>query len=244
MSSSPEVVGEALALLQRSQQGVLSTVSQKLGGYPFGSVITFSGDRRNRPVILISDIAEHTKNIVADPRVSITVIEGGDDIQASGRLTVVGNAKRIADSAQLEDAAQRFYRRFPQAVDYHRFHDFHFYCIEPTRLRYIGGFGRIHWVEASAVLAENPFSESQELPMIDHMNSDHAAAISDYCRLYGVDPVAETPRLSAIDGHGFDVMIGKRLLRIPFDAPVTTAAEVRAALVSLARRARSAESAA
>ncbi|MFA5939797.1 MAG: DUF2470 domain-containing protein [Sinimarinibacterium sp.] len=228
--------GDARALYARSLQGVLSTLSLELPGYPFGSVITFVPDRLNRPVILISDLAQHTKNLKADPRVSLTLIEGGDDIQAGGRLTLVGNVVRVTDN--LADAAERYYRRFPHAIDYHRAHDFAFYRIEPLKARYIGGFGKIHWLGADELCVANPFAATVEAGMIEHMNTDHASAIAGYCRLHGVDPRDQAPRLSAIDGEGFDIMLGKRMLRIAFERPVTSAGEVRSAMVAMALHAR------
>lgn len=236
MTDTTDIAREARALYARSLQGILSTLSLEIAGYPFGSVITFVPDRRNRPVILISDLAQHTKNIKADARVSLTLIEGGDDIQASGRVTIVGNAVKVED--EVDDVAERFYRRFPHAIDYHRAHDFAFYRIEPVKARYIGGFGKIHWVGSDAIARPNPFEALAETGMIEHMNADHADAMRDYCRLFGFDPGATVPRMSAVDGEGFDLMLCKRLLRIDFETPVASTGEVRAAMVALARRAR------
>ncbi len=237
-SEHDEVARNARELYARNHQGILSTLSLEVPGYPFGSVITFAPDRDGRPVVLISDIAEHTRNIHADPRVSITLTEGGDDVQSSGRVTLVGDARPLP-ATDIDAVAARFYRRFPHATAYHQAHDFAFYRIEPVRVRYIGGFGRIHWVAADALCRTNPFGEDVEAGMIAHMNADHVDAMRDYCRLYGIDAGRETPRMSAIDGEGFDLMLGKRLLRIDFDQPVTTATEVRQAMVALVRRSRS-----
>ncbi len=228
---------DARKLYARSYQGILSTLSVKLGGYPFGSVVTYATDADAQPVILISRIAEHTRNVDADPRVSLTLTEPGDDGQALARLTLVGDAELIPDEA-VEAASARYYARFPHAEDYHRTHDFSFYRIVPRKLRYIGGFGRIHWLEADAVLKRSPFTVQQEVHMVSHMNNDHADAIRDYCRLYGESVGDEGVRMSAVDSDGFDLMLGKRLLRIDFETPVSRADEVRKALVDLARRAR------
>ncbi|MEQ1438542.1 DUF2470 domain-containing protein [Fontimonas sp. SYSU GA230001] len=227
---------DARTLYARNLQGILSTVSLELPGYPFGSVVAFSTDQRNRPVILISDLAQHTKNVKADPRVSLTLIEGGDDIQAAGRLTLVGNVVPVTDN--LAETAERYYRRFPHAIDYHRAHDFAFYRIEPVKLRYIGGFGKIHWLNADELCVVNPFPSGVEASMIEHMNSDHASALIGYCRLHGIEPRGLQPRLSAIDSEGFDLMLDKRLLRIAFEHPVRSAGEVRSAMVALALHAR------
>ncbi|MDB5969847.1 MAG: pyridoxamine 5-phosphate oxidase [Hydrocarboniphaga sp.] len=212
-------------------------MSQTMTGYPFGSVVTFAADRDNRPLILISTIAEHTRNIKADQRVSLTLTEGGDDSQAEARLTIVGIANAVPE-AESEDAAARYYRRFPHAAGYHRAHDFSFYRIEPLRGRYIGGFGSIHWIETEALSLSNPFSETDEAGMIDHMNRDHADAMLAYCKLFGIEIGKEPPRMSAIDSEGFDLMLGHRLARIAFDAPAQTPVEVRKAMVALVQRAR------
>jgi len=232
------VARSARDLYTGSHQGILSTLSQELPGYPFGSVITFVPDRHGRPVILISDIAEHTRNIDADARVSLTLTEGGDDVQSTGRVTIVGNARPVADG-ETDDVAARFYRRFPHAKDYHKAHDFSFYRLDPLRVRYIGGFGRIHWVGADQLCLSNPFDEDAEAGMIAHMNADHVNAMCDYCRLFGVEPLTQSPRMAGIDAEGFDLMLGKRLVRIGFDQPVASAGEVRQAMVALAQHARS-----
>ncbi|TJY59479.1 HugZ family protein [Sinimarinibacterium sp. CAU 1509] len=232
------VARSARELYASSHQGILSTLSLEVPGYPFGSVITFAPDRGGRPIILISDIAQHTHNIKADARVSLTLTEGGDDVQSTGRVTIVGNAHPVADG-EIDDVAARYYRRFPHASDYHKAHDFSFFRIDPVRVRYIGGFGRIHWVSANELCLANPFDEDVEAGMIAHMNVDHVDAMHDYCRLFGVDPQKQHPRMTGIDAEGFDLMLGKRLLRIPFEQPVTSAIEVRQAMVALVQRARS-----
>lgn len=232
-----QAASKARALYSRSYQGVLSTISLEVAGFPFGSVASFTPDSSGRPIMQISRIAQHTRNIEADPRVSLILTEGGDDAQENGRLTLLGHARRVA-SADEPAVADRFFGRFPHAIEYRRAHDFNFYVIEPIRIRFIGGFGQIHWLEPSAVCRQNPFASQAEKGMISHMNRDHAAALRDYCRIFDVDTGSDTPRLSGIDGEGFDLMLGKRLVRIDFDAPVSSADEVRKAMVALVMCAR------
>ena len=228
----------ARSLYASQLHGVLATLSLELPGYPFGSAVTYATDADGAPVLLLSDIAQHTHNIHADSRVSLTVLESAEDAQAAGRLTLVGDARKVED-ALSSGLAERYFRRFPEARKYQEMHDFAFYRIELVKARYIGGFGRIHWVTPAALLQANPFAGTAEAGMAAHMNADHANALADYCRLYGMPPRAgETPRLSAIDTSGFDVMLGKRLLRIAFEQPVANATDVRKAMVALAHRAR------
>lgn len=236
MSNTIESARKARELYARSHQGILSTISQEIAGYPFGSVVAFAPDRDGKPVTMISTIAEHTRNIQTDARVSLTLTEPGDDGQAVGRITLVGDAVSVSSGA--DDVAARYFARFPHAAEFQRTHDFSFYRIEPKRVRYIGGFGRIYWVEGKDLCLPNPFTATQEAGMIAHMNADHADAMVGYCRLLGVEPKGAKPFLAGVDAEGFDLMLGKRLLRIGFDTPVSSPEDVRKAAVALAQRAR------
>src|SRR5690349_1029004 len=97
--------GDARALLRRNKNGVLATVSKRLGGYPFGSIAPFALDARGEPILFTSTIAEHTKNFEADPRASLLIQEEAkdDDAQAHGRITLVGRVARVEGEA-LADA--------------------------------------------------------------------------------------------------------------------------------------------
>jgi hypothetical protein len=226
---------EARRFTRSQHSGVLSTLSKRMDGYPFGSVAPFILDHAGRPVILISDIAEHTKNIVADPRVSLIVQPYSPDMQVTGRVTLLGRAERVAEKDAL---GPRYLRFHPQAESYFAMHDFQFYRIEPVRLRYIGGFGRIHWVEPAAYLClDSPLAE-QEGDIVAHMNADHGANLIAYCRhVHGVETSAAS--MLGIDPDGFDVRSDAADLRFAFDTPVNNAGEARQALVALAQAARS-----
>lgn len=163
---------EARALLLRNTEAILSTNSVEMPGYPFGSVVPYCLDGTGNPVILISRIAQHTKNILADPKVSmITIEQGVDDVQVGGRLTWVADVVSLK-GAEAEEAAIRYSRFFPKSKDYHTVHDFDFYRLELVRARYIGGFGKIHWVSPENIVLENAFSAESEQGMINHMNED------------------------------------------------------------------------
>jgi hypothetical protein len=226
----------ARQLLLRELHGVLSTHSVELPGYPFGSLVPYCLDRQGWPVILISRIAQHTKNIDANSKVALTVAEPGtEDVQAGARLTIVGDAEPVGFDG--EDSAERYYRYFPHARGYHRTHDFSFYHIRPVRSRYIGGFGEIHWLSNEALVLANPFTAEAEAGMLEHMNRDHQDAIRHYCERSQVAvPTDAVPAMAGIDGEGFHVRVDDRLIRIAFDQPATTPPEVRAALVAMARR--------
>lgn len=238
MTDTAAAAREARALYARRPEGVLSTISLDVPGYPFGSIVPYASDAQGRPVILISGIAQHTKNILADHRVSLTLAEDADDAQAAGRVTILGDARAVP-AEEVETVKTRYERRFPASAAYHQQHDFAFFRIEPVRVRYIGGFGRIHWVEADAFCHANPFAGASETGMVEHMNDDHVDAMRDYCRLYHFRcEDRDTPKVAGIDAEGFELRVGKRLLRIEFETPAKDAKDVRMAMVALARRAR------
>lgn len=142
-------------LLDRQRYGVLSTYSVDVDGFPFGSVTPYGLTAAYHLLIYISDIAQHTKNIRQDNRVALTILEPGqaaaEDPQAHGRVTVMGKAS-IVDDAE-DDPFQRYFQRFPEAKSYKNAHGFNLFRIEPVRVRYIGGFGKIFWLEPELLVA-------------------------------------------------------------------------------------------
>jgi putative heme iron utilization protein len=222
----------ARRLLNHHSVGVLSTHSIDVEGYPFGSIAPYVLDYEGEPAILISDIAQHTRNIKQNNKVSLTVFDqGADDPQASSRLTWIGDAASIDPSET--DIRDRYLRYFPSSESYFETHDFSFYRIRLRRARFIGGFGQIFWIEPDAMLVKNPFRET-ERGIVEHMNLDHHKALVHYCKvLGGVDVGAVT--MTGIDSEGFDMLADEHKLRIDFDAPIHTSEEARAILVKLAR---------
>ncbi|PZR35536.1 MAG: heme iron utilization protein, partial [Ectopseudomonas oleovorans] len=191
-------------------------------------------DAEGRPLILISRIAQHTHNLGQNAKCSLLVGErGAEDVQAVGRLTLLAEARQLHDESEIEAAAQRYYRFFPQSRDYHRAHDFDFWRLEPVRWRFIGGFGAIHWLDQVALA--NPFAtDGSEASMVEHMNDDHASAIVHYVELAGL-PRHETAQMAGIDSEGFHLRIGQSLYWLPFPEPCSNPGAVRQALVQLAR---------
>ena len=226
---------EARQFLSATHNGVLSTISARLEGYPFGSIAPFVLDHDGNPLILISTIAEHTKNIQADARVSLIAFDpGASDMQAGARLTVIGKAIPMDKDEALR---ARYLRYFPQAEGYFDMHDFLFHRIEVEQARFIGGFGKIHWVPGDELRAPANRLATQEAAILDHMNADHAENLSAYCRhVHGIE--AEQAIMIGIDTAGFDVRANDKLLRFAFDTPVTDAQEARQALVALAKACR------
>ena len=229
---SIQAIPQARHLLLAECRGVLSTHSKAMPGFPFGSVVPYCLNANGQPLILVSRIAQHTHNLLMDPKCSLLVGErGAQDVQAVGRLTVLAEAHRLEESAAVQAAAARYYRFFPESQDYHRAHDFDFWVLGPVRYRYIGGFGAIHWLDD--ITLANPFADTCEQGMVEHMNADHAKAIAHYVRLAGL-PLTPEAVMVGVDSEGMHLRIGQGVWWLPFEESCNTAIQVRKALVSLA----------
>jgi putative heme iron utilization protein len=229
------IAREARGMLRAHRYGVLSTLSKKLDGYPFGSITTYLADHDGSLLIFISTLAEHTRNIAHDTRVSLITHQQRDaDIQAQGRVTVVGNALPETDR---EHAGRRYLRYFPEARAYMGMHDFSFYRIRPVAIRYIGGFGRIHWVDREDYSVPPYPLIDQEADVIAHMNSDHRDAMRNYCRHFHQVEALDVEMLG-IDCDGFDVRADGTVLRFGFTQTVADAQQARKEFVEMARGAK------
>jgi len=225
---------EARQMLRAHRYGALCTLSKKFDGHPFGSIAPYLVDHDGSLLILISTLAEHTKNIQYDPRVSlITHNQDSPHIQTQGRITVMGTAQIITDKSEV---GTRYLRYFPEAQNYFDMHDFSFYRIMPQSLRYIGGFGKIHWVEADSYLVPPYPLIQQENDVISHMNTDHRNTLRHYCQYFHKIEVLHVEMLG-IDCDGFDVRADEKILRFDFPEMVLDAQQARHALIAMSREA-------
>lgn len=225
----------ALQVLQSQFSGVLSTHSQAYPGYPFGSVVPYCLSESGVPLILISALAQHTKNIQADSKVSLTLLESKPgNVQQAERLTLLADAVAVEGDA-VENVALRYYSHFPDAQGYHTDLDFVFYQLQPVQFRYIEGFGKINWLAPESLVQPSPFDWQRESGMVTHMNEDHADAIAHYCDLYKI-PYKAQPVMCSVRGEGMVLRVDEQLHWLEFPEIVTTSKEAREALVALARK--------
>jgi len=226
---------QARELFRAERSGTLSSHSAKLPGYPYGSALPHVTDHQGRPVLLISHLAEHTRNVEVDPRVSFLVSGSGPDLQASPRAALLGDARPLDVGPALQ---ARYLRFFPEHAQYLEIGGFRFWTVESLQVRLIEGFGSLHWIEGQAFLANPGELPAIEASVIEHMNQDHRSALVAYCRhVHNLQP--RQVEMIGIDCDGFDVRADDRVVRFRFEQPVTTAARARAALVALAREAGS-----
>lgn len=136
---------EVRRLLRLGSAGALGTHSASLEGYPFTSSLPYVLDEACRPLFLISGLAEHTRNLLADPRASLLVLEGEGGRLDQARVTLLGRVLPVTPDENLQ---ARYLRYRPEAAGYLALGDFRFFRMEPEKARFIGGFGRMGWVGA------------------------------------------------------------------------------------------------
>lgn len=143
---APTHAESARALAGRMKTGTLCTLSQEPPGYPYGSFVTYAL-RGGEPILLLSALAEHTRNLERDPRASLLVVEGGEGAPlARSRVTLLGPCERITDAGEQAAARAAYLAAHPDAASYFEMRDFALYRLRVEALRYIGGFGRMSWV--------------------------------------------------------------------------------------------------
>ncbi len=235
MSDAPTPAPAATArrLLRAADRASLATA---LEGWPYASLTLVALAPDASPLLLLSDLAEHAKNLKRDPRASLLIdgTAGRDDPLTGPRVTVMGEVAEVADPLLLA----RFVRRHPSAERYAGFADFRLYRMAVARAHLVAGFGRIDWIESSALLSPAaPALAAAEADILAHMNADHVATVN-LCaqRLLGL--AGEGWRLTGVDPEGADLRRAGCVARLDFRAPVGDAEGVRGEFVQLAKSAR------
>jgi putative heme iron utilization protein len=234
----------AKSLLRSVRTGALATIDRNTG-HPFGSLVNVATDSDGSPLILISRLSTHTANLEADGRASVLLAASGKgDPLAHPRLTVLGRFVPIAHGDAHEPRLRRrFLARQPKAALYADFADFAFWRLLIASAHLNAGFARAADLSAADVITD--ISDATELieaeaSAIAHMNEDHADAVQLYATKLLDSSSGETGawRVTGIDPDGLDLARGDAVLRLPFTARVTTAAQLREILAGLAKQAR------
>src|SRR3954469_8281280 len=256
--ATPTHAERARTLAAAIATGTLCTIALEPPGYPYGSFVTVAFDGGD-PVFLISALAEHTHNLERDPRASLLVAEGGaDDPLANGRVTMLGECRRIGtdDSADLQHARGAFLAVHPNARYYADFRDFAFWKLKVDAVRYIGGYGRMSWVPTAEWHAAEPDPLGPSAAgggatmnrgpsaagVVAHMNADHADALVLYCTAFSKARDISSAAMTGVDRYGFEMSArtaeGPRPVRLAFPRPVSTPEEARTALITMLNDAR------
>jgi heme oxygenase (biliverdin-IX-beta and delta-forming) len=151
-SASEAAVRAARALLAAESVGVLSTISVHRPGFPYGSVTPYALSAQGAPLLLLSRLAAHTKNLAADPRASLFIGDrsAAEDPQAGARISLLGRMSPLVATDE-PDGRVRYLAAWPRAADYLALGDFSFWRLEIEEARLIAGFGEIRWLEGAAL---------------------------------------------------------------------------------------------
>jgi heme oxygenase (biliverdin-IX-beta and delta-forming) len=241
-AAAPSHAERARTLVESIATGTLCTLSHEPEGYPYGSLVLFALEQ-NRPVFLISELAEHTKNLHRDARASLLVAESrpGDPL-ANGRVTLLGRCARVPD-AERASVREAYLARHAGASYYDDFKDFGYWRLDVSGVRYIGGYGRMSWVGLGDWRAAEPDPLLADAAgILEHMNQDHADALPLYCRAFSRVGDVQRVTMTAIDRLGFEMSAataeGSRTIRLAFHEPIATKNDARKALVGLLKEAR------
>ncbi|WP_298884938.1 DUF2470 domain-containing protein [uncultured Bradyrhizobium sp.] len=240
MQPTPDFVPQKLAksLLRRSRQGALATLMAGSGD-PYCSLVNLASHPDGSPILLISRLAVHTRNILADNRVSLMLDErsAGDPLEGA-RIMLSGRAEQAESEKDL--LQRRYLNAHPSAEAFVSFKDFSFFRIIPTGTHLVAGFGRIVDLKPEQFLTDLGGAEdllAAEEGAVEHMNADHRDAMGLYAtKLLGA---AEGDwRCTGCDPEGLDMQDGQTALRLDFPERVTNGPALRKMLVRLVGEAR------
>jgi putative heme iron utilization protein len=237
--TSPDMGHSARDLIRRLDRASLATALPADGAaWPYASLVLVAVDHDLSPILLISELAEHTKAIKIDPRVSL-LFDGTAGLASpltGARVTVMGRAN-VTDDERIK---ARFLARHPDAAMYAGFKDFRFYRVAVERAHLVGGFGKIAWIDPAELKPSPPPAlVAAETGIVEHMNEDHADAIGLYASKLLKLP-GEGWRMTGIDSEGVDLRSGGNVARLALPNAITDATEARKALVALVAKARTA----
>lgn len=215
-AKEPPVEIIARALVRRSRSATLATaLTGKREGWPYASLVTVAFTMDGAPILLMSKLADHTRNLMEDARASLLFEEASHlpNPQTGPRVTLTGRLKTTRD----KNLAARFLARHPGAALYADFADFDFYKMTVERAHFVGGFGRANWIAAKKFLLDKEMIrvfESSEPHMIERLTGEKAEILAQN--------FGKGWKIVALDPEGFDLVRGKSFKRFEFDKPVNS----------------------
>jgi putative heme iron utilization protein len=203
-----------LHLLHTAAVGTLATHARQPEGFPYPSILPFALDAWHRPTILISRLAEHTHNLHADPRAGFLAVDAPDgDVLGGQRVTLLGSFEPVDPTPEV---VRRYLRYHPGAERYLVLGDFSFWTMKLERLRYIGGFGAMGWLDGNELDPLPPLDAAEENSLVDEFGA----------RL----GTAGAVKLLGVDRYGADIQRDGTRVRVAFDEARSNSQTLRAAL--------------
>ncbi|MGB3326428.1 MAG: DUF2470 domain-containing protein [Mycolicibacterium fortuitum] len=237
----PSAAEEARTVAASTNAGTLASLTAD--GDPWASFITY-GLLAGQPVLCVSNMAEHGRNLAGDPRASISIVapDAGSDPLASSRITLAGVAERPVGD-ELAAARQAHLDGVASARYYIDFSAFSLWVLRVQRVRWVGGYGRMDSTTGEAYAEAEPDPVSPHAAgAIEHLNADHADSLADMARALGGYPDTTSAVCTGADRYGLDLRVtterGIAYTRVGYAAPIGSYGELRAATVELAQRAQ------
>lgn len=225
-------------LVRSREKAVVATVMRETSGDPYASLVLTASDHEGNPLMYISDLAEHTKNIWENKRGSMLFehTSGLNDPLSGARVTLQGSFEECTDEQLLE----RYFKRHEQSRKYSKAHKFFLYRMNVERAHLVAGFGRIYWLNADEYhFASDAGREVLEAEhgIVTHMNEDHRDSI-DLIATRLLNHTEEGWAMTGMDAEGFDMRLRDQVLRYDFETPLQSAGDSRPVMVDLVKRAR------
>ena len=239
----PSPAERVRTLFSLGSMATLSTMSRKVAGFPFGSLMPYALDAAGRPVFLISNMAMHTQNLKADARASLFCGPSGaeDDPLGAARATLVGMVEAVPPD-EIAHVREVYLARHEKSRYWVDFADFGFFRLEPLEIYYVGGFGVMGWVEAAEYAGARPDPlAGAAAGILAHMNADHEGSMILLAKMHaGME--AEEAAMTSVDRLGFGLRLktrdGMKGARVNFTREVASAEETRKVLVEMVRAVR------
>ena len=235
----PSAAEEARTIAASTNAGTLASLTT--AGDPWASFVTY-GLVDGAPVLCVSHLAEHGRNLAADPRASLAVVAPGteSDPLASPRITLAGVVE-VPVGDELAAARAAHVDAVPAARYYIDYSDFTLWVLRVRRVRWVGGYGRMDSASAADYAAAEPDPLARDAAgAIAHLNTDHADALAELARARGGYPDTESAVCTGIDRYGLELKVhtprGAAYTRVGFGAPLNSTEQLRPAVVDLVRR--------
>lgn len=247
----PSAAEQARTISASTNTGTLATLTAD--GDPWASFVTY-GLLGGAPVLCVSNLAEHGRNLIADPRASIAIVaptagaataatsDTDRDPLASGRVTLAGVVERPA--ADEAAAAREAHLSAVAAAKYYiDYSDFTLWVLRVQRVRWVGGYGRMESATGQAYAAAEPDPvQPQAAGAVEYLNADHAESLVAMARVLAGYPDATAATCTGADRYGLDLRVttgrGIAYPRVNYATPIGRFSELRSAAVELTRRAR------
>ncbi len=239
-ATRPSAAEEARTIAASTNSGTLATLTAT--GDPWASLVAY-GLLDGAPVLCVSNLAEHGRNLAGDPRASIAIVGPATDTDplANGRVTLAGVVERPAGD-ELAAARDAHLAAVPAAKYYVDYTDFTLWVLRIQRVRWVGGYGRMDSATGEAYATAEPDPvQPRTAGAITHLNADHAEALCAMARTLGGYPDTTAATCTGVDRYGLDVKVstprGVAYTRVGYAAPIDSYDDLRSATVELTRRA-------